>query len=85
MWKSEKCFYVLHHYGGLNLNAKDRLFKNPTEYAIEYKCAKMKDILLSYRDLGINFTQVETEKLLSGDLIAEDVEVQNKNRMLMSS
>lgn len=34
LWQSEKCFYVLHHYGGLSLGAKNKMFKTPLESAI---------------------------------------------------
>lgn len=83
MWQSEKCFSVLNHYGGLDLNAKDKRRKSPVEYAIEYKCAKIKETLVSYRDSGVNFTDVEPNRLLSGELIAEDLETQNKNRTIL--
>lgn len=41
---------------------------------------KMKDILQTYRDLNINFTQIETGKLISGDVIAEDIGTEMKKK-----
>ncbi len=50
MWKAEKCFYVLHHYGGLNFNARDKMMKTPYETAVEYsKTGRMKETLNSYQ------------------------------------
>ena len=37
IWKSEKCFYILHSFGGLCLNIKDKFNKTPYETATEYK------------------------------------------------
>lgn len=73
MYKSEKCFFVLHTFGGLSLNAKDKSTKTPLETAVSYRCKKMEEVLATYKKMGVNFTQIETKRIISDKLIAEDI------------
>jgi hypothetical protein len=72
MWKAEKCFIVLNYYGGLALTSKDKFNKSPLEVASQYHCKKIVETLSSYRMLSISFTMLESERLISGAIIAED-------------
>lgn len=49
--------------------------KTACETAFEYNksASRMKDTLQAYRTMQVSFSQVESEKLISGDVIAEDI------------
>lgn len=40
----------------------------------------MKEILQTYKDLNINFTQIEASKLIGGEVIAEDIGTEMKKK-----
>lgn len=74
MWKSLKCFTVLHNFGGLDFTLKDNKLKTAYESSVEYKCPEIALVLKEYKDISVEFKEVEIDKISTGPLIQLDFE-----------
>jgi hypothetical protein len=49
---------LIHHYGGISLNLKDKVDKDANSTALDYKCKKISQVLSKYKAIHISLTQV---------------------------
>jgi hypothetical protein len=68
---------VLLQFGGISLNLIDKNNKVPYELAVQNKCKKIVETLAFLKEQMISLVALDADKLLSGDVISENI---NKNK-----